>query len=301
MPTCSWAFMLACVPGARPSTPPAVEVASKYSTVETLRQQYMFVPAKHKDCYLAFVLTGAWPAQLAAGMLSSNAWAPPALRRGAAARQARRAPCTPSASPLPAHAHGPPCTPPLPPAELAGSTSIIFTRTCDSTRKLALMLRNLGFGAVPIHGQMSQPKRLAALNKFKVGGGWGMEGAGGGWRCAARFAGMQAQRAWFASVEVHQADIGALAIQRLQALERPVVRTGSAAAGRIFLLPRCAEHLSPVPAACRRAIATSSSPPTWRRAASTSPRWGGHGVPPGAGSGGPPVCQAHRAGPCAAL
>ena len=31
------------------------------------------------------------------------------------------------------------------------------------------MLRNLGFGAVPIHGQMTQPKRLAALNKFKVG------------------------------------------------------------------------------------------------------------------------------------
>jgi superfamily II DNA/RNA helicase len=33
------------------------------------------------------------------------------------------------------------------------------------------MLRNLGMGAVPIHGQMSQPKRLAALNKFKVGCG----------------------------------------------------------------------------------------------------------------------------------
>lgn len=44
----------------------------------------------------------------------------------------------------------------------------IFTRTCDSTRKIALTLRNLGFGAVPIHGQMSQPKRLGALNKFKV-------------------------------------------------------------------------------------------------------------------------------------
>lgn len=72
------------------------------------------------------------------------------------------------------------------PAELAGSTSIIFTRTCDSTRRLALTLRNLGFGAVPIHGQMSQPKRLGALNKFKVrgglswaGGGQGLGGAGG--------------------------------------------------------------------------------------------------------------------------
>jgi superfamily II DNA/RNA helicase len=34
---------------------------------------------------------------------------------------------------------------------------------------MALMLRNLGFGAIPIHGQMSQPKRLGAMNKFKAG------------------------------------------------------------------------------------------------------------------------------------
>lgn len=33
-----------------------VEVAHKYSTVDTLRQQYIFVPAKHKDCYLTFIL-----------------------------------------------------------------------------------------------------------------------------------------------------------------------------------------------------------------------------------------------------
>ena len=52
--------------------------------------------------------------------------------------------------------------------ELAKSTVMIFTRTCDNTRKIALALRNLGFGAIPIHGQMSQPKRLGALNKFKV-------------------------------------------------------------------------------------------------------------------------------------
>lgn len=37
-------------------SPVKVEVAAKYSTVETLRQQYIFVPAKHKDCYLTFVL-----------------------------------------------------------------------------------------------------------------------------------------------------------------------------------------------------------------------------------------------------
>ncbi len=53
--------------------------------------------------------------------------------------------------------------------ELAGATFMVFTRTCDNTRKLALMLRNLGFDALPIHGQMSQPKRLGALNKFKAG------------------------------------------------------------------------------------------------------------------------------------
>ncbi|GFH31151.1 putative ATP-dependent RNA helicase, partial [Haematococcus lacustris] len=91
------------------ASPVKVEVAAKYSTVDTLRQQYLFVPAKHKDCYLAFVLN-----------------------------------------------------------ELSGSTSMIFTRTCEATRKIALLLRNLGFGAVPIHGQMSQSKRLGALNKFKA-------------------------------------------------------------------------------------------------------------------------------------
>lgn len=90
--------------------PVKVEVASKYSTVDTLRQQYLFIPAKFKECYLAYVLN-----------------------------------------------------------ELSCSTAIIFARTCESTRKIALMLRNLGFGGVPIHGQMSQPKRLGAMNKFKSG------------------------------------------------------------------------------------------------------------------------------------
>lgn len=30
------------------------------------------------------------------------------------------------------------------------------------------MLRNLGFTAIPLHGQMSQAKRLGSLNKFKA-------------------------------------------------------------------------------------------------------------------------------------
>ncbi|KAF8411278.1 hypothetical protein HHK36_003825 [Tetracentron sinense] len=90
--------------------PVKIEAASKYSTVDTLKQQYRFVPAKYKDCYLIYILS-----------------------------------------------------------EMSGSTSMVFTRTCESTRLLALVLRNLGLRAIPISGQMSQSKRLGALNKFKAG------------------------------------------------------------------------------------------------------------------------------------
>mmetsp|Transcript_9381 Transcript_9381/g.34411 ORF Transcript_9381/g.34411 Transcript_9381/m.34411 type:complete len:470 (-) Transcript_9381:107-1516(-) len=92
------------------TNPVKVEVATKYQTNDTLRQEYLFVPAKYKDCYFSFLLN-----------------------------------------------------------EHVGSTVMAFTRTCDSTRRLAITLRNLGFAAVPIHGQMSQPKRLGALTKFKSG------------------------------------------------------------------------------------------------------------------------------------
>ncbi|PWA85591.1 DEAD-box ATP-dependent RNA helicase 10 [Artemisia annua] len=36
--------------------PVKIEAASKYSTVDTLKQQYRFVPAKYKDCYLVYIL-----------------------------------------------------------------------------------------------------------------------------------------------------------------------------------------------------------------------------------------------------
>ncbi|KAI3462811.1 hypothetical protein Pfo_019474 [Paulownia fortunei] len=77
-----------------------IEAASKYSTVDTLKQQYHFVPAKYK---------------------------------------------------------------------MSGSTSMVFTQTCDATTLLAYILRNLGYRAIPINGHMSQAKRLGALNKFKAG------------------------------------------------------------------------------------------------------------------------------------
>lgn len=90
--------------------PVKVEVSSKYTTVKTLVQQYLFIPAKYKDVYLTYVLN-----------------------------------------------------------EFAGKTAIVFVSTCNSAQRLAIMLRSLGFPAVPLHGQMTQVKRLGALNKFKAG------------------------------------------------------------------------------------------------------------------------------------
>jgi len=51
--------------------------------------------------------------------------------------------------------------------EFSGNSTIIFTIQCVTCQRIALMLRNLGFSAVPINGKMSQTKRLGALNKFK--------------------------------------------------------------------------------------------------------------------------------------
>ncbi|KAI5637320.1 DEAD/DEAH box helicase domain-containing protein [Phthorimaea operculella] len=51
--------------------------------------------------------------------------------------------------------------------EMAGNSFIVFVSTCANALRSALLLRNLGLAAVPLHGQMSQNKRLAALNKFK--------------------------------------------------------------------------------------------------------------------------------------
>ncbi len=78
--------------------------------VQTLIQQYLFIPAKWKDCYLAYILD-----------------------------------------------------------EFKEQSAIIFVATCNNALRVALLLRNLGFNAVCLHGQLSQAKRLGALNKFKSG------------------------------------------------------------------------------------------------------------------------------------
>lgn len=53
--------------------------------------------------------------------------------------------------------------------EFAGKSTIIFTRTVWETQRVAILLRTLGFGAIPLHGQLSQSARLGALNKFRSG------------------------------------------------------------------------------------------------------------------------------------
>lgn len=73
--------------------PVKVEVSTKYQTVSTLNQYYMFIPMKYRECYLVYLLN-----------------------------------------------------------ELAGNTAILFVATCMGAVQLTLMLRNLGFGAITIHG-----------------------------------------------------------------------------------------------------------------------------------------------------
>lgn len=53
--------------------------------------------------------------------------------------------------------------------EHIGQSAIVFTRTVNETQRIAILLRLLGFGAIPLHGQLSQSARLGALGKFRGG------------------------------------------------------------------------------------------------------------------------------------
>ncbi|KAF2788315.1 putative ATP-dependent RNA helicase [Melanomma pulvis-pyrius CBS 109.77] len=82
--------------------------SSSHQVVSTLLQKYIFLPHKHKDLYLIYLLN-----------------------------------------------------------DTIGHPVIIFTRTVNETQRIAILLRTLGFGAIPLHGQLSQSARLGALSKFK--------------------------------------------------------------------------------------------------------------------------------------
>jgi len=93
------------------SNPMRVEVSTKYQTVATLLQYYLFIPLVEKDVHLIYLCNS-----------------------------------------------------------LAQNSIIIFTRTVNDAARLSIILRTLGFPAVPLHGQLSQSQRLGALGKFKSGG-----------------------------------------------------------------------------------------------------------------------------------
>jgi ATP-dependent RNA helicase DDX47/RRP3 len=50
--------------------------------------------------------------------------------------------------------------------DIQSQQCIVFTDTVLNAQRVAITLRTLGFKAVPLHGKMSQEKRLAALAKF---------------------------------------------------------------------------------------------------------------------------------------
>lgn len=45
---------------------------------------------------------------------------------------------------------------------------MIFCSTCNNAQRTTLLLRDLGFDAICLHGQMSQAKRLGSLAKFQA-------------------------------------------------------------------------------------------------------------------------------------
>ncbi|KAF7795000.1 hypothetical protein EIP86_006144 [Pleurotus ostreatoroseus] len=91
--------------------PIRVEVSTKYATVSTLLQYYVFYPLVYKETLLVYLMN-----------------------------------------------------------ELVSHSIIIFTRTVANTQRIAMILRTLGFSAVPLHGQLNQSERLGALGRFKSGG-----------------------------------------------------------------------------------------------------------------------------------
>ena len=51
--------------------------------------------------------------------------------------------------------------------EFVGQSVILFCRTIHEAQRIGFLLRSLGFGAIPLHGQLSQSSRLGALGKFR--------------------------------------------------------------------------------------------------------------------------------------
>ncbi|WP_379556333.1 helicase-related protein, partial [Pseudomonas sp. MD330_11] len=51
----------------------------------------------------------------------------------------------------------------------AGQTGVLYTSTTRTAQTVAKVLQYLGFSAIPIHRQLPDSARLAALNEFRAG------------------------------------------------------------------------------------------------------------------------------------
>ncbi|KAJ6382931.1 hypothetical protein OIU77_031373 [Salix suchowensis] len=142
--------------------PVKIEVASKYSVVETLRQQLLFCPAKYKlrfpdramPCVVCYRTGESHNHSLLCCPVVWYSWLDIVLL---VLRLCYYSPQFLE------------CYLVYALTLKSGASTMVFTRTCDATHFLALVLRNLGLRAIPINGHMSQCKRLGALNKFKAG------------------------------------------------------------------------------------------------------------------------------------
>ncbi|KAJ6406281.1 hypothetical protein OIU84_009914 [Salix udensis] len=142
--------------------PVKIEVASKYSVVETLRQQLLFCPAKYKlrfpdramPCVVCYRTGESHNHSLLCCPVVWYSWIDIVLL---VLRLCHYSPQFLE------------CYLVYALTLKSGASTMVFTRTCDATHFLALVLRNLGLRAIPINGHMSQCKRLGALNKFKAG------------------------------------------------------------------------------------------------------------------------------------
>ncbi|MCL4133387.1 UNVERIFIED_CONTAM: hypothetical protein GTU68_052305, partial [Idotea baltica] len=52
--------------------------------------------------------------------------------------------------------------------QIGSESVILLCSTCNTTLRIALLLRSFGFSAIPIHSKMSQSKRMSAITKFKT-------------------------------------------------------------------------------------------------------------------------------------
>eukprot|EP00795_Rhopilema_esculentum_P009080 gene9079-16734_t len=107
--------------------PVKVEVSTKYTTVEKLQQSYLFIPHKFKVVNNSVLAS----AVETTAQLHEDCYLVSILN------------------------------------DLAGNSFMVFCGTCNNVQRITLLLRHLGFQAIPLHGQMSQSKRLGTLNKFK--------------------------------------------------------------------------------------------------------------------------------------